>query len=79
MGNANGFQILRSLTSKAGIVVGFVFLLGACALTNSSQDPCALANRDASFSVLVENSMLNRYNSCLGQKRLEIKEKWRGD
>ena len=64
---------------RAGVValVGLaVPLLSGCAVVQNIDDPCALANREVSFSVLVENSMANTYNACLADRREDIIAQW---
>lgn len=59
-----------------------VFVITLCAVTGGCvgltkiEDPCAMANRDASFSVLLENSISNVYNMCLEHMRQEIVAEW---
>ncbi len=51
-------------------------LLAGCAVVENVDDPCAIANRDVSFTVLVENSMVDAYNACLSERREDIIEQW---
>lgn len=50
--------------------------LGGCAALTPVEDACAMANRDASFQVLMQNSLLNVYNMCLEHMRQEIVTEW---
>ncbi|MDG3040181.1 hypothetical protein [Roseicyclus marinus] len=50
--------------------------LGGCAAFMPVEDACEMANREASFPVLMQNSMLNVYNMCLEHMRQEIVTEW---
>jgi hypothetical protein len=72
-------EALRRACVKMPTTVGLIsiaILLNACSAYRERGDPCVLANRDASFSVLLENSILNAYNVCLEEKRNDIIKVW---
>lgn len=51
-------------------------MTSGCASLGQIDDPCAMANRDVSFSVLMENSISNVYNMCLERMRQDVITKW---
>lgn len=53
-----------------------VSVLSGCSSVGPTGEPCDLANRDVSFSVLVQNSMANTYNACLADKRSDVITEW---
>ncbi len=68
----------KGLTSvKRALVLGGVcIVLSGCGSLVAIDDPCAMANRDVSFSVLMQNSISNVYNMCLENMRQEIVAEW---
>lgn len=70
-------SMINTGSATSYLVLGVALsLMAGCAVVKEIDDPCALANRDATFSVLVENSMANLYNACLGDLREDIIEEW---
>jgi hypothetical protein len=67
----NGRRFLHT-----GAVVALTVWLGGCAAVVEPDDACAMANRDPSFQVLMQNSVLNIYNMCLEHMRQEIVTEW---
>ncbi|PWK62278.1 hypothetical protein C7455_101304 [Roseicyclus mahoneyensis] len=62
---------------KRALVLGCVCVaLNGCGSLVAADDPCATANRDVSFSVLMQNSISNVYNMCLENMRQEIVAEW---
>lgn len=51
-------------------------MASGCASMGRIEDPCAMANRDVSFSVLMENSISNVYNMCLERMRQDVITRW---
>jgi len=49
----------------------FVNAINACG-TTGAKDPCAASDRAISAAALIENSLGNHYERCLGQMRTEI-------
>lgn len=68
-------KTLRKATRLALVAV-LVVGLGGCAAFTPVEDACEMANRDASFPVLMQNSLLNVYNMCLEHMRQEIVTEW---
>lgn len=66
---------LRRLPQVGGLVALAIFL-GGCAAVVEPDNACAMANRDPSFQVLMQNSVLNIYNMCLEHMRQEIVTEW---
>ena len=58
----DGVQTMRM---PAFIILGAVTLAGC----QTTQDPCAAANRDVSFGSLLSNSASGSYSSCLEEKQ----------
>ena len=62
--------------NRLAVLVVLAIGLGGCAALVPVDDPCEMANREASFPVLMQNSMLNVYNMCLEHMRQEIVTEW---
>jgi hypothetical protein len=62
--------------ARVFFVITLCTVTGGCAGLTKINDPCAMANRDVSFSVLLENSISNVYNMCLERMRQEIVAEW---
>lgn len=72
-----GLFTTRSIHSGLALVIAMgAGILSGCSVVRYADDPCALANREVSFSILVENSMANTYNACLNDRREEIIKEW---
>lgn len=52
------------------------FVLSGCSAPSSSDNSCELANRQATFDVLLENSITNMYNRCLSDLQQEVADAW---
>jgi hypothetical protein len=76
MSNVVKNQRTQKITSITFAYIAGSVLLNACSVSNGRQNPCELANRGASFSILLENSMSNAYNACLEEKRSNIVGEW---
>jgi hypothetical protein len=76
MSNVEKFQCIGMKVAATILCASGLTLLSACSHFSAIQDPCALANRDASFSTLVDNSISNAYNACLEKKRGDILREW---
>ena len=61
---------------KTGAIVALALCLAGCAGVVEPDDACTMANRDPSFQVLMQNSLLNIYNMCLEHMRQEIVTEW---
>lgn len=57
-------------------VVALCLAASGCAMPGKIDDPCAMANRDVSFGVLMENSISNVYNMCLERMRQQVVAEW---
>ena len=62
--------------NRLAVLVVLAMGLGGCAAFVPVDDACEMANREASFPVLMQNSMLNVYNMCLEHMRQEIVTEW---
>jgi hypothetical protein len=76
MGDRLFLRLGSTFAARAGLGLVLAFSLAGCAALQQTEDPCALANRDVSFQVLVQNSLGNVYNACLNQLRGEILTQW---
>lgn len=79
MADVSKFQTAMTIAYKNCFFLAGVLLLSACTLPNIKEDSCALANREATFSILAQNSMYNVYNACLREKRDAIVQEWRNE
>jgi hypothetical protein len=73
---SNSTAVQRKKMSALCMCVAATMGLSACGSVAVREDPCAFANRDATFTVLLENSMANAYNACLEKKRTDIVQEW---
>ena len=64
------------LPLRQGAAIALIVSLGGCAGLVQPDEACTMANRDPSFQVLMQNSMLNVYNMCLEHMRQEIVTEW---
>lgn len=68
--------IPASRIPRIGAICALALWLGGCAAVVAPEEACTMANRDPSFQVLMQNSMLNIYNMCLEHMRQEIVSEW---
>lgn len=61
---------------RAKFLVCFFVVTSGCVSVGKVDDPCAMANRDVSFQVLMENSIKNIYNMCLEHMRQDVIAEW---
>lgn len=61
---------------RTKLLVCFFVVTSGCASVGNVDDPCAMANRDVSFQVLMENSIKNIYNMCLERMRQDVVAEW---
>jgi len=75
---AEGTRIIAGAQNRMRGFALVVLCLAAsgCAAPGKIEDPCAMANRDVSFSVLMENSISNVYNMCLERMRQQVVAEW---
>jgi hypothetical protein len=64
------------IRSQALILMGLLGATSGCAVLGPIEDPCGLANRDAEFGILMQNSLQNVYNLCLYEMRQDIADQW---
>lgn len=71
------FMLTGTGVARRGLaLICLCAMASGCASLGKIEDPCTMANRDVSFSVLMENSISNVYNMCLERMRQDVITRW---